>query len=166
MAHGPEVKQAVRAAYIFDRLTVEQAAERAEVGVATARRWKTQATALGDDWDKARGAHALSREGAGTVARLVLADFLTVHQSTVDGLREEQGISPLAKAEALSRLSDAFTKTMNAVSKASPEMARFSVANELLRDLGSFVREEYPDHVDLMLDILGSFSAYVARKYG
>jgi L-alanine-DL-glutamate epimerase-like enolase superfamily enzyme len=45
-------------------------------------------------------------------------------------------------------------------------MARFSVANELLRDLGSFVREEYPDHVDLMLDILGSFSAYVARKYG
>jgi hypothetical protein len=166
MAHGPEVKQAVRAAYIFDRLTVEQAAERAEVGVATARRWKTQATALGDDWDKARGAHALSREGAGTVARLVLADFLTVHQSTVDGLREEQGISPLAKAEALSRLSDAFTKTMNAVSKASPEMARFSVANELLRDLGSFVREEYPEQVDLMLDILGSFSAYVARKYG
>ncbi|SDH74836.1 DUF1804 family protein [Roseospirillum parvum] len=166
MAHPPETRAAARAAYVFERLPLDAVAARLELGAATVRRWKAQDAATGDDWDKARAATALSREGAGTIAQLVLTDFLAMYQATVEGLREDADISPMARAEGLSRLADAFTKTMNAVAKASPELHRFAVANELLRDLAGFVRRDFPEHVDALLEILEPFAADVARRYG
>lgn len=166
MAHPPETRQAVRAAYIFDRLDLEAAAARAGVSSATARRWKSQAAAEGDDWDRARSAASLSHSGASSIAQVVLADFLTLHQATVDALNDASDVAPLARAEAMSRLADAFSKTMNAVAKAAPELGRFAIANELLQDLATFVREEYPDDIEVIVTILEPFATHVARKYG
>lgn len=165
MAHPPETRQAVRRAYVYDRLDLEAAAARHEVGYATARRWKTQAAASGDDWDKARAATSLSAGSANTVAQLVLADFMANYQATMEDLRSAE-VPAMDKAEALSKMADAFTKTMSAVSKAAPEMARFAVASELVKDLATFTREQHPEHLDAVMDLLEPFGVYVAKKYG
>jgi phage gpG-like protein len=51
------------------------------------------------------------------IAQIVLADFLVLHQATMEQLKDAGDVAPLEKAEAISRLSDAFHKTMAAVAK-------------------------------------------------
>jgi hypothetical protein len=165
MAHAPETRAAVRAGYIYQRLTVEQAAERQGVSIATARRWKAQDAVGGDDWDSARTASSMATQSTRTMVDMVLADFLTNYQATMEAVRGEQ-MAALEKAEAMSRLADAFTKTMAAVAKASPELARYSVATEILQELAAFVREHHPDRIEVVLELLEPFAQHIARIYG
>lgn len=166
MAHGEEIKTAVRGSYIFERLSLEAAAAKHNVALGTARRWKSLAGATGDDWDKARGAAALSTSGAGMIAQMVLADFLVLHQATMEQLKESADVPALDKAEAISRLSDAFQKTMSAVAKAAPELGRYAVATELLQLLAVFVRERFSQHGEALAEVLEPFAAYIAERYG
>jgi len=166
MAHPPEKRLAVRAAYVVDKLDLEQAAARHEVPYDTARKWKSADAARGDDWDKARAAHSLTSSGAGTIAQLVLHDFLQMYQATVDAVRDDGTLPAMQRAETLSRLADAFQKTMSAVAKAAPDLGRFAVATDLLQDLAAYVAQEFPEHRPALLEILEPFGAFVAKKYG
>lgn len=165
MAHGQDVRAKLRGAYIFDRLSLEAAADRVEVPVSTARKWKSLAAAQGDDWDKARAAAGLTSAGTALIAQMVLTDFLSLHQATMEQLRGAE-VPALAKAEAISRLTDAFHKTMSAVAKAAPDLGRYAVATELLQDLAVFVRDRFPQHGAAVAEILEPFAAHVAEKYG
>ncbi len=49
MAHSPETKRALRSAYVHQSLTLEIAAERSDISLGTATRWKREAKAEGDD---------------------------------------------------------------------------------------------------------------------
>ncbi len=163
MAHPPEARRAVRDAYVVDKLDLEAAAARAGVPYDTARKWKG---ADPNDWDKARAAHSLTGAGAGTIAQLVLHDFLIMYQATVDDVKADCDMSAKDKAETLSRLADAFQKTISAVAKAAPDLGRYAVATELLADLAGFVATDFPQHRAALVDILEPFGAFVARKYG
>lgn len=165
MAHAPEKRQQARAAYIYGRLTAEGVAAKIDIPVATVRRWKSAADAAGDDWDKARAAQAMSQAGAGAIAEIVLADYLILHQKSVELLNSAEGINPLALADAMAKLADAFTKTMGAVAKAAPDLARYAVATELLGDLAQFAAERYPQHAGALAELLEPFAAYVSEKY-
>lgn len=166
MAHPPAAKNAVRDAYVADKLELTQAAARAEVPYDTARKWKSAAAAAGDDWDKARAAHSLTSSGAGTIAQLVLHDFLIMYQATVEEIKLAGDIGPMDKATVLAKLADSFQKTMAAVAKAAPELGRFAVATELLQDLAIYVGQHMPQHQEAVADILEPFGAWVAQKYG
>ena len=166
MARPPEQRQELRRAYVYDRLPLEAAADKAGIPLGTARRWKADAENAGDDWEKARAAASLSATGANTVAQMVLADFLTLHGAVVDELRNAPDVPALAKAEALSRLADAFTKTMAAVAKAAPDLGRFAVATELLADYARFVRDRFPDLEKAVIETLEPFGVCIAEKYG
>lgn len=166
MAHPPEMRQRVRALYVHDRLSLEAAADRAGVPLGTARRWKGQAEAEGDDWERARSAASLSQAGAGAIAQIVLQDFLTLHQAVVEEVKNLPAEGALAKAEAMSRLADAFTKTMSAVAKAAPDLGRYAVATELLQDLARFVTAKYPQHAPALTEVLEPFALDTAQRYG
>lgn len=166
MAWPPEIRKAVRNSYVVDKLDLEKAAAVHEVPYDTARKWKATDAAAGDDWDKARAAHSLTSSGAGTIAQLVLHDFLMMYQATVEEVRNAEGISAMDKAKVLSQLADSFQKTMSAVARAAPELGRFAVATELLSDLAEFVAREFPDHRAALLEVLEPFGAFVAKKYG
>ncbi len=166
MAHPPEIRQRLRQAYVYDRLSLEMAAERVGVGLATARRWKTAAETEGDDWERARSAASLSTAGAGAIAQIVLQDFMALHQSVTAEVMDLPPANALAKAEAMSRLADAFTKTMNAVAKAAPDLHRFAVATELLQELAVFVADRYPQHAAAVAEVLEPFALTVAKRYG
>ena len=165
MAHDAETRQAVRAAFIYEKRDLGTAAEQHGVARGTAQRWKAQAAEAGDDWDSARAAASLSQNDTRTIAELVLADFLTVYQATMAEIQDTPDMPPASKVEYLSKMADAYTKTMSAVAKASPDLGRYAVATELLRDLAIFTREQYPDHLEVILELLEPFAAVVAKKY-
>ena len=112
MAHGPEITAKVRAAYVYDRKSLDTIADQFGIGVATVRRWKAKAETDGDDWERARSAARMAGDGTQLIAQMILDDYLQLHQATVESVKSAAELPPLTKAMTLSRLADAFTKTM------------------------------------------------------
>lgn len=165
MAHPPEIRHKLRAAYVYDRLPLESAAEKCGIGYATARRWKAEAESDGDDWERGRSAARLAGDGMAHVVQMMLDDYLILHQSAIDGMKSDQTITPMIKAETLSRLADAFTKTMSAIGKVSPELSRLAVATDVLQRLAKFVTIFHPHMSESFLEILEPFAGELAKEY-
>jgi hypothetical protein len=166
MAHAPEKRAVVRAGYVYQRQPLPVAAASAEVSIATARRWKADAETAGDDWDRARSVASLADTGRATIVQGVIEEYLALHQSTIESLKAATDMPALDRAEALSRLADAFTKTMSAAAKSSPEMGRLAVATDVLQRLTAFVGRKAPQHAGAFLDLLEPFAAELAKSYG
>jgi hypothetical protein len=163
MAYAPEVRAAVRAAYIYQRLPLGDAAAAGGVPEGTARSWMRSARQSGDDWDAARSAASLSREGQLAVASLVLEQFVLQFQATLQHLKEAPDIGPIERAEILARLSDSYTKMMSAASKVSTPISRLSVAMETIRELAKYIAAERPDALETFADLLDAFGASLAE---
>lgn len=166
MAHPVEKRVIVRAAYVYQRQPLPVAAAAAEVSLGAARRWKAEAEHAGDDWDKARSVASLADTGRATIVQGVINDYLVLHQATVEALKEDKDVSALERAEALSRLADAFTKIMTAAGKASPEMGRLAVATDVIKRLSDYVGAHAPKLAGDFLELLEPFAAELARAYG
>lgn len=165
MAYGPETRQAVRKSYVYDRLSLKAASDRHRVAYHTARRWKSEAKTDGDCWDKARTAARMAGGGLGDITAQLLEDFALLFQATVEEIRDGE-YDGLKKAEALSRLSDAYTKTMKAAAGGAPKIAKLSVALEVLDELAGFIREHHPQHLETFAEILEPFGARVSEVFG
>lgn len=165
MAHSPEVKHKARALYVHDGLGLEQAAQKLKISPRTASRWKQEALDGGDDWDKARAASLLAGEGAEAVSRVVLEEFLKLFQTSLDEISREK-LKPMEKAEAMSRLADAYTKTIRAIQKSAPELNRLAVASEVLQLLAKFVRDRFPAHAAAFMEVLEPFGEELVKVYG
>ncbi|MDV7340984.1 DUF1804 family protein [Terasakiella sp. A23] len=166
MAHDLETKQAVRDAYVFDKLDLAAAADKHGVSRATVSRWKASAANTPEDWDKARTAASMSTSNTRVLTELVLSDFLQAFQLTMKELKDEKsGLSAVERANALSRMTDSYSKTITASAKASPELGQYSVAIEILRDLSGFIQTDFPQHQEVFLEILEPFGTFVAEKY-
>lgn len=166
MGYGPEVIRKVRAAYIHEALPLEQAADREGVGGRTAARWKAKAQEAGDDWDRARTAARLSGESLEQINQALLEQFLTFHKATMEAVQADKKMPPSEKVAAISRLADAFNKTMNAVSKSAPELSRLAVASDVLQRLGRYVAEHHPGHAAALLEVLEPFGEELVKVYG
>lgn len=165
MAHDGEIRRSVRAAYV-QGLPLEAAAERHGIPHRTATRWKSQAKEAGDDWDKARAANRIAGEGIEKFVQTILEEYLPLHQATMEAIRADKNLPALKKAEAVSRLADAFHKTVHAAGEASPEISRLSVVHDVLHKLSRFVVEKYPAHGPAFVEILEPFALEAARIYG
>lgn len=165
MAYSQAVRDAVRDAYVQDRLPLEAAAERVGVSYSAAQNWKRRAREQGQDWDKARAASRMSSGGLGDLTSQLLEDFALLFQSTVEQIRDAD-VDPIKKAEAISRLSDAYTKTMRAATRGAPEIGQLALALEIIDLLAKFVRAEFPQHAEALISVLEPFGQKVAQKYG
>lgn len=168
MAHPPEKRTQLRSLYVHKGLGLEHAAQRMAVAPRTASRWKQEAEAEGDDWDKARSAHHLAGEGAEAVSRAVLEDFLNLFQVVMGEVKGEKGnkLKPAEKAEAISRLADAYTKTTRAIQRSAPELNRLAVASEVLQLLVRWIRANAPKQAPALLEVLEAFGAELVKHYG
>lgn len=165
MAHSLETRQAVRRSYVHERLSLKAASDKHKVGYHTVRRWKDQAMADGDCWDKARTASRMAEGGLGDITTQLLEDFALLFQATVEEIRDGD-YDGLKKAEALSRLSDAYTKTMKAAAGGDPKIAKLSVALEVLDELARFIRENHPQQLEAFAVILEPFGSRVSEVFG
>lgn len=165
MAHSQETITAVRGAYVHERLPLKAACSKHSVSYATGRTWKSRAAAAGDDWDKARAASRQASGGLGDMTVELLEDLALLFQSTVEEVRKSDS-PPLQKAEALSRMADAYTKTMKAAGAGDAKINRLTVALETIKELGQFIAERFPEQLEPFVVILDQFDAHAAEVFG
>ena len=166
MAHGEDTRRAVRAAFVFDQLGLEIAAAKHGVPDATARRWKREAKAEGDDWDKARSAQMIAGGGIEDVVRQTLAVVVQQVQATVEAIQQNPDTPPAEKVKALASLADSYNKLMAASRRLMPETDKLAVAMDVIKRLDAFVRENYPQHGGAFAELLAPFGQDLARAYG
>lgn len=166
MAYGLRQKNEVKKNYTNRMLPLTQAAKLANVPVSTARRWKSEALARGEDWDELRAASAITSGGRDDLMKTIVNNFVVMFQSTMDSLQKAENMPPETKVDALASLSDALAKTMKSAGAASPELSRLAIANDIIQLMGDFVREKYPQHINAFIEILEPFGEEVSRNYG
>ncbi len=164
MAHDDTKRQALRAAYVHDRLPLEEAARKAGVPVSTAQRWKRLAKAAGEDWDKLRAATLLAGEGMEHVARQMLADYVVQHAALMEEISANAELGPAAKVGMLASLADSFNKTVAASRRVLPETDKLATALGVVNRLADFVREHFPQHVAAFVEILEPFGETLAKE--
>lgn len=164
MAHGPDKQAAIRAAYVHERLPLEQAALRAGVPMATAARWKRQAKKNGEDWDALRGACLLAGEGIEAIGRQMLSDYVVQHQAMMAEISSEK-VTAAQKVSMLASLADSFNKTVAASRRILPETNELAVALEVLNLMGDYLRDHHPPLVADFVDVLDGFGAELSRHY-
>ncbi|MDS0859931.1 DNA-binding protein [Burkholderia multivorans] len=165
MAYSKEVRDKVRRAFVFDRLSLEVAAMKSGVNYSTARRWKDDARAAGDDWEKAQAAQLLAGGGIEGAARQMLAGMVTQYQATMDELDSAE-MKPADKVAMLASLADAYNKTINASKRVLPETNELAIAMGVVQRLATFIKDRYPEHVGAFADVLGPFGDELATAYG
>ncbi len=165
MAHGAEKRRAARKAYIYERLSIPAVAVKIGVPAATLRRWKREAREKGDDWDAARAAIMLSGEGLEAVVSSVVEEFTIQFHAALDQLKNED-IAPDERVKLMASLSDAFNKMVSAAGRVAPKISQLSVALDVLRRLGEYIREHHPDQAETFLAALEPFGEQLAEVYG
>ena len=160
------VRDTVRRCYVYQRQPIGAAAQAAGVTEQTARRWKLAARQAGDCWDKARAAARIATGGLGDLTARVIEDFALLFEATIEELKHAQDIDAARKAEALSRLSDAYIKTMKAAGAVDPQIGRLSIALQVLDELAKFIREHHPDQLLAFTNILEPFGGRLSEVFG
>jgi len=84
----------------------------------------------------------------------------------LDELKTAKDIKPLDKAEALARLSDAYQKTVKAAGQSDPKLSRLAIAMDVLQKLMTFISSDYPQYVQMFMEILQPFGEELAREFG
>lgn len=165
MAADQDIKRKARSEYIYKRKTQAMIALSVGVSAATIRRWKAAAKRQGDDWDVARAAHMVAGEGLDAVITTVVEEFMIMAQNMIEELKEPD--QPLDKrVQQITSLADAMNKMTVAAGKLAPKISELGVAQDVIRRLTEFVREEFPDHAPVILEIAEPFAEHLVEAYG
>lgn len=151
MAHDPQVKAALKAAYMGG-LSLEVAADKAGVPYGTARNWQREARVNGDDWDKFRNANLLMSGGGmeQAIGRVVAAVVLEA-ESTIDHLKNATDLDPLSRTQAIASLTDSLNKAANVARKGMPEADALAIENNAIKALADLFCRRHPKLSNEML---------------
>lgn len=166
MAHDESKRREVRGNYVYKGLNLKAACAAADIPYETGRSWKRNAAMMGDDWDNAKAAHQMSAGGAKNLTAMVLEDFSNLFVQTMEELKTAENIPAATKAEMLSRLSDAYSKTVKAAGCTNPELSRLSISMDVLKRLMEFITSEYPDMRKPFIEVLEPFGEMLSREFG
>lgn len=163
MAHNPDIKVKLRAAYIGG-LPLEAAADKVGVPLATARNWFRAARDAGDDWDAFQAA-SLVVSGGGieqALGRIIAAALLRCEKL----LEATEAGNPEEAVKAMGTLGDTISKLRAASKGMMPETDRLGMAMQLLKDLSEFIRVNHPRRLQDFAEILEAFGARLAKTKG
>ena len=157
MAKGADVRARVRKHYVFDRLSLEQAATLGGVSYSTAKRWRDAAADEGDDWEKMRTASSLSGGDIEQLSQQILTEMLVQFNATLDIIKADGEMPAVQRVDLLSSLMDNIHKSMSAMKKFLPEANALSIGMAVVRGLAEFVQDRYPQHGAVLVEILEPF---------
>lgn len=158
MAHGKDVRDRLRRAYVIDRLSLEQAAKLTGVAYSTAARWRDEATASNDDWERARATAAVIAGGnVETLARAAMLEMLAQVEGTFAVIRENTDLSAVQRVELLASLSDSMAKTTAAMRKHLPETNKLAVAMTVIKALAEYIERDFPEVLPDFVRVLEPF---------
>ena len=164
MAHPKETQLALRAAYLSGS-PLELAAVQCGIGSATARRWKADALAQGDDWDKFQKASLIVAGGGfdAAMGRVAAAVILRA-EAIMEQLGADEEVDPVSAAKAIASLADSLGKAKAAMRALSPDTDRLGVAMDVIKRLDAFIRENHPQLAGSFSEILPAFGQGLARE--
>ncbi|MFZ7224333.1 DUF1804 family protein [Avibacterium avium] len=165
MAHDEKVRALVRRYYVFDRFTLEQSAQKAEVSFGTARRWKAQALDKGDDWDKARDVHIMAGGEVNMISQGLLAGFILQYRTTMDELQQNTELSAKDKVMLLAALADSFTKMTAASKRILPEVSELAVAMRTVELFGEYIHQHHSALMEPFIDALSGFGQTLNEEF-
>ncbi|MFZ2452622.1 MAG: DUF1804 family protein [Methylovulum miyakonense] len=165
MAHSPDIVQAVRGSYVFERLPLPVAAAKHNVSYSSAQAWKKKALEAGDDWERARSASLMAAGGLGDITNQIIESFTLLFQTTIQDIQDGE-YTPLEKAEVISRLSDSYAKMMKAAGGANPKISKLAIAMEVLSEQAAFIKANYPEDIERFAKILDPFGARICEVFG
>ena len=157
-------RRKARSDYVHRRRMQSTISAALGVSEATVGRWKLAAKKAGDDWDKARTAHVIAGEGVEVVVSTVVEDFMIQAQAILDEIKEGAHTTQ-EKVTMLVALSDAMTKMAASAKRFAPKVSELGVAQDVMAKLLDFVREEFPHHAQVILEIIEPFGARLAELY-
>lgn len=167
MAHSLETRQKVKQKYIYERQSIALIASMMHVSEGTITRWKKDDKANASDWDRARAAASIGGGGKEELLAAVIEDFVILFKSSIDEIKAKSAadLSVTDKIKALTMLADSFSKTMSAAAKASPELNKLGVAQDVLQKLSDFIVDRFPQHGTAFLEILEPFGDVLAAEF-
>lgn len=165
MAYDEKTKAYVRRYYVFEGMSLESAAEKAEVSFATARRWKKQAEDLGDDWDRVRDAHTIAGGKVEDVAKGMLTRFVVQFGNVLEQVEQASELNAREKAELLCGLGDSFTKMTAASKRLIPEVSALAVAMETIELLANEIKQKKPDLLSDFIELLDDVEQRLQKEF-
>lgn len=163
MAKPAEIRAKVRKHYVFDRLSLEQAAKLAGVAYTTAKRWKEKAADTGDDWDKIKNASALAGGDIEQLSQQILTEMLVQFNSVLALIKADATMPAVQRVELLSSLMDNIHKSMSAMRRFLPETNALAIGMQVLRGMADFVQKRFPQHSTAFIEILEPFGDELGR---
>jgi transposase len=134
MAYDTATKNKLRAKYV-QGMALTTAAEAVGVPYATCRTWKRQAAESGDDWDVARNARRMTKDGVAEMANQVMHEIAEQFLATIEAIKADKKMNAETRAKILVQLMDAYNKAIHATGKATPHANRLAVAMDVVRFL-------------------------------
>lgn len=164
MSNKEDLKHKARSDYVNRRMMQSTIAAAYGISEATVGRWKKAAKEAGDDWDKARTAHVIAGEGLETVVSQVVEDFMIQAQAILDDIKSGEHTTQ-EKVGLLVSLSDAMTKMTSSARKLAPKISELGVAQDVMGKLLDFVKEHFPQHAHVILEIIEPFGERLSEIY-
>ncbi len=164
MSSEQDKRRKARADFVYRRMTGATISMTLNISQATFGRWKKAAKEAGDDWDVARTASIIAGEGIETVVSTVIEDFMIMAQSVLSEIKNGD-LRLDQKVKSLVALADAMTKMTTSAGKLAPKISELGVAQDVMQYLVEFVRENFPQHVAAILEIIEPFGESLARRY-
>ena len=167
MAHEPGKRSRLRDEYVRG-LPLSEAAAVAQVPYPTARNWKRQGAARGDDWDVARAARRMSGSGVEAMANEVLEGLAEQYLVTLEMLKTSPPDSLCAqqRADILVRLMDGYNKAISASARAMPHANRLAAAMDVVRFLTALITERSPDLREKFIALVETSGEDLVREFG
>jgi len=163
VAYSQDDKDKVRKAYIFDKLPLDKCASLHGISYATVQRWKNQARARGDDWDKVKSAQTLVGGEIEDVARELLTELIIIFKTTMDNVKNDD-LDAKTKVQLLASLADSYNKSISANRKLMPVTDRLAVAMTVMELLGEYIKEHKPEAMAVFVEILVPFGELLDRE--
>ncbi len=157
MAKSEETRALLRKHFVFDRLSLEQAARLADVSYTTAKRWKDRAAETGDDWDKVRTAAVLAGGSVEQLSQQILTEMLVQFNAVLEMVKTDEDMPAQTRVDLLSSLMDNIHKSLAALRRFMPEVNGLAVGLRILRGLAEFIEERFPQHGAAFVEILEPF---------
>lgn len=164
MAYGKDKINEVRKLYVFERFSLDKASDFANVSYATCQRWKNQAKAQGDDWDKLRAAHTMASGDIEDLGVEILTNFIVTFKSAMEELKENPQLDPEKKVKLLASVSDSYVKAVAANQKTMPEVSKLAVALQVIDLLGKYIGEHKPELLSPFMEVLEPFGEMLDKE--
>ncbi len=163
MAYDRATRQRLRAKFV-QGMALTSASEAEEVPYNTARRWKSEDAARGDDWDLERNARRMTCSGVHNLAIEVLNELATQFLTTLEALKKDEKLAADKRANILVQLMDGYHKAIHASARAMPEANQLAVAMDVVKFLTTYIVGHAPGLREQWMTLIeGAGDALVAE---